>query len=101
MEYEEQMLLEHQHHYHSDEERKKELNRISKAIGHLQHVKTKIENDDDCAEILVQLSAVRSEINNLGKAILKEHLEHCITHAMAYGDMKTIQEFEESINKFF
>ena len=36
-------------HYHSPEAKKKQLNRISKAIGHLQHVKTMIENDDDCA----------------------------------------------------
>ena len=34
-------------HYHSPEEKKKQLNRLAKASGHLIHVKTMIENDED------------------------------------------------------
>ena len=89
------------HHFHSKEEKKRQLNRIAKAIGHLQHIQVMIENDEDCSEVLIQLSAVRSAVNNLGKSIINEHLEHCITHAMAYGDMNTVEEFEKSIDTFF
>ena len=64
-------------HYHSPEAKKKQLNRISKAIGHLQHVKTMIENDDDCADVLIQLTAVNSALHNLGKEIINEHMTHC------------------------
>jgi DNA-binding FrmR family transcriptional regulator len=89
------------HHHHSKEEKKRQTNRIAKAIGHLQHIQTMIDNDVDCSEVLIQLSAVRAAINNLGKSIINEHLEHCITHAMAYGDMQTLEEFEKSIDTFF
>ena len=34
-------------HYHSPDEKKKQLNRLSKAAGHLQHVRRMIENDED------------------------------------------------------
>ena len=37
-------------HYHSPEAKKKQLNRISKAIGHLQHVKTMIEKSSNASK---------------------------------------------------
>ena len=63
----------HEHgHFHSPEEKKKQLNRIARAIGHLQHVKSMIEKDEDCAEVLMQLSAVNSALKSLGKGIIKD-----------------------------
>lgn len=44
--------------------------------------KKMMENDEDCSDVLVQISAVSSALNGLGKAIIKEHMTHCITHAI-------------------
>lgn len=91
----------HQHaHYHSPEEKKKQLNRISKAIGHLQHVKLMMENDEDCSDVLMQISAVNSALNSLGKEIINEHMTHCIYHAIEDGDTHAIEEFQKAIKKF-
>ncbi len=91
----------HNHnHYHSPEEKKKQLNRLSKAIGHLQHVKVMMENDEDCADVLMQLTAVNSALRSLGKEIINEHMTHCIVHAIEDGDMKEVEEFREAIKKF-
>lgn len=87
-------------HHHSQEEKKKQLNRLAKATGHLQHVKTMIENDEDCADVLIQLSAVESALHNLGKEIINEHLTHCIVHAIEEGDTEEVEEFQEAIRKF-
>ena len=92
---------EHTHgHYHSPEEKKKQLNRISRAAGHLQRVKKMIENDEDCADVLVQLSAVEAALHNLGKEIINEHMTHCISHAIEDGDTHAIEEFQKAIKKF-
>lgn len=91
--------LEHKH-YHSEEDKKRQLNRIAKATGHLQRVKTMIENDEDCAEVLIQLSAVEAALHNLGKVIINEHMTHCIVHAIEDGDTKAVEEFQEAIQKF-
>ena len=91
---------EHHGHYHDPEEKKKQLNRISKAIGHLQHVKSMMEEDDDCADVLMQLSAVDSALRNLGKEIINEHMTHCITHAIEDGDMTEVEEFQKAVKKF-
>ncbi len=94
--------MEHKHlgHHHSPEEKKRQLNRLSRAIGHLQYVKRMIEDDEDCAQVLTQLSAVRSAISGLGKEIINEHITHCIAHAVEDGDTEAIAEFKKAIDKF-
>ena len=90
----------HFSHHHSPEEKKRQLNRLSRVIGHLQHVKRMIEEDQDCADVLMQLSASRSALTGLGKEIINEHIAHCITHAVQDGDMEAIEEFQKAIEKF-
>ena len=95
------MNTEYKHsHHHSEEEKKKQLNRLAKAIGHLNHVKLMIEDDADCAEVLMQLSAVNSALRSLGKEIINEHMTHCITHAIEDGDTAAVEEFQKAVQKF-
>ena len=92
---------EHQHHHtHSDEEKKAIQNRLSRAIGHLNKVKSMVENDADCSEVLIQLAAVRNAINNTGKVVLKNHMNHCIVHAIEDGDTETIEALNHAIDQF-
>ena len=97
-------VIEHSHgphgHHHSHEQTKAVLNRLSRAIGHLEAVKRMVERDEDCSEVLIQLAAVRSAINNTGKVILKNHLDHCIVEAIEQNDMETIRALDEAIDKF-
>lgn len=91
----------HDHgHHHDPAEKKKQINRLSRAIGHLNHVKLMIENDDDCADVLMQLSAVNSALKNLGKEIINEHMTHCIIHAIEDGDTRAVEEFQKAVQKF-
>ncbi len=87
--------------FHSPEEKKRQLNRISRVIGHLQHVKKMIEADEDCADVLTQLAATRSAINGLGKEIMNEHIAHCIAHAIEDGDADAVEDFRKAIERFF
>ena len=65
---------------HRHEHTKAVLNRISRAAGHLAAVGKMINEERDCSDVLIQLSAVKAEINNLAKIILKDHIDHCIYH---------------------
>lgn len=92
---------EHHHaHHHDPEHIKSIVNRLSKAIGHLEAVKKMVEDDRDCTEVLIQLAAVRSAINNCGKEILKEHISHCIVHAVQDGDDQAIIDLNDAVDKF-
>ncbi len=91
----------HPHKHNHDHKHTKEVsNRLARAIGHLQKVKQMVDNGEDCSEVLIQLAAVKSAINNTGKLILKDHLEHCIVHAVQDGDEEMLQELNTAIDKF-
>lgn len=96
--------LGHSHHHHtyehSQEEKQAIINRLSKAVGHIEAIKRMVKNDLDCSEILIQLAAVRSAINNTGKLVLKNHINHCIVHAVEQGDEQTIDELNKAIDRF-
>lgn len=85
---------------HKHENTKAVINRLSRAIGHLEAVKKMAEDGRDCSEILIQLAAVKSAINNTGKLILKDHINHCIVHAIENNDKKALDELAEAIDKF-
>ena len=92
---------EHSHsHTHSPAEMRKIVNRLSRSIGHLEAVKRMIENGQDCSDVLIQLAAVKAEINNAGKALLKEHLEHCIVEAVEEQDQESIEKVNKAIDQF-
>ena len=62
---------EHSHgHVHSHQHTRAVVNRLARAIGHLERVKAMVEEGRDCSEVLIQLAAVRSALNNTGKVIL-------------------------------
>ena len=90
----------HGSHGHTHANTKAVLNRLAKAIGHLEKVKRMVEDGEDCSEVLIQLSAVRSALNNTGKLILKDHIEHCLVDAIECGDHAAIVELNEAIDKF-
>ena len=86
-------------HGHTHTQTKAVVNRLSRAIGHLESVKRMVESGRDCTEVLVQLAAVRSALNSTAKVILKDHLEHCITGA-GEGDSEQLSALNEAIDKF-
>ena len=66
----------------------------------MESIKKMLENERDCADVLIQLAAVRSEINNTGKLLLKEHMEHCIVEAVQENDQKAITRMNQAIDMF-
>ena len=96
-------VYEHTHghnHTHTHTNTKAVLNRLSRAIGHMESIKRMVEDGRDCSEVLVQLSAVKAAINNTAKVILKDHLEHCIVEAVENHDHATIEELNRAIEQF-
>ncbi len=83
-------------HSHVHTQTKAVLNRLARAIGHLEYVRRMVEEGRDCTEVLVQLAAVRSALSGTARVILKDHLEHCVGD----GDSEALQALNEAIDKF-
>ena len=88
----------HSHsHSHTHTNTKSVLNRLSRAIGHMNAVRNMVEQGRDCSEVLIQLAAVRAAINKTCEVIMKDHLEHCIVDAVETGDTETLEELKRAI----
>ena len=87
-------------HGHVHENQKAVVNRLSRAIGHLEKVKRMVEEGYDCSDVLVQLAAVRSAIDNTGKVILNDHIRHCMVDAVQAGDESAIDDLCAAVEKF-
>lgn len=92
--------MEQHSHTHQHPNKKSVINRLSRMIGHLEGIKRMVDDEVDCSEILIQLSAVRSAINSTGKIILSDHINHCLIHAYEEGDMEVIEKLNDAIDKF-
>ena len=83
------------HHEHTNAA----LDRLSRAIGHLNAVKAMIQDGRDCSEVLIQLSAVRAELAGVSKVVLKDHLTHCIVEAVKEGDDAAMERLLSAVDK--
>ncbi|RKI48971.1 hypothetical protein D7V67_06990 [Clostridium paraputrificum] len=93
-------MSENHEHKHAHKNTKAVVNRLSRAIGHLESVKRMVEDGRDCSEVLIQVSAVKSAVNNIGKIILQDHIENCLVDAVETGDKKVITDLNNAIDKF-
>ena len=65
-----------------------------------QMVRKMVEDGRDCSEVLIQIAAVRSAINNVGKVILQDHIQHCIVDAVERDDEQALDSLCQAIDKF-
>jgi CsoR family transcriptional regulator, copper-sensing transcriptional repressor len=61
----------------------KRLNRIE---GQVRGLSTMVEEDRYCIDIVTQISAVRAALRRAEEEILKDHVAHCVEHAIASGN---------------
>ena len=94
------MCEQHSDHAHTHTQTRAVVNRLARAIGHLESIRRMVEDGRDCSEVLIQLSAVKSAINNTGKVILQDHIEHCIVDAVESGDHEALEELSRAIDRF-
>ena len=87
-------------HGHVHKNQRAVINRLSRALGHLEKVRQMVEEGEDCSDVLIQLSAVRSALDNAGKVILKDHLRHCVVDAVEDGNKEAIDNICTAIDKF-
>ena len=87
-------------HGHVHENTQAVLNRLSRAIGHLESVRKMVENGRDCSEVLIQIAAVRAAITNIGMVILQDHIQHCIVDAVEHDDEQALDALCQAIDKF-
>lgn len=85
---------------HEHPQSKQVINRLSRALGHLESVKRMAEEGRDCSELLLQISAVISALNSTSKVILEDHINHCVVEAAKVDDKKVINDLIDAVNQY-
>jgi DNA-binding FrmR family transcriptional regulator len=62
---------------------KKRLGRIE---GQVRGLSKMVEEDRYCIDVVTQISAVRAALRRVEEEVLKDHVSHCVEHAIASGD---------------
>jgi DNA-binding FrmR family transcriptional regulator len=74
------------------------VKRLKRAEGHLRNVIGMMESDRPCMEVVQQLHAVERAVAAAKKALVHDHIDHCLTHAVEderQGPMGAIGQFKE------
>ncbi|MDO8983045.1 metal-sensing transcriptional repressor [Cypionkella sp.] len=69
------MTIQASHTSHSDI-----INRLKRADGHLRSIIEMLETGKPCAEIATQIKAVESAITVAKRALIHDHIDHCLGH---------------------
>ncbi|MEA5582920.1 metal-sensitive transcriptional regulator [Nodularia harveyana UHCC-0300] len=88
-------------HVHSEESLRKIVNRLSRIEGHIRGIKTMVQHDSPCPDVLLQIAAVRGALDKVARIILDEHLTECIVRAAQEGNMEVeLAQLKAALDRF-
>lgn len=88
-------------HVHSEESLRKIVNRLSRIEGHVRGIKSMVQQNSPCPDVLLQIAAVRGAIDRVARIVLDEHLTECIARAAKDGNIDDeMQELKAALDRF-
>jgi DNA-binding FrmR family transcriptional regulator len=64
------------------------LKRLNRVEGQVRGLSRMVEEDRYCIDVVTQIAAVRAALRRIEEVVLKDHVGHCVEHAIASGDPK-------------
>lgn len=74
-------------------------NRLNRMIGQLNGIKKMLDDNRYCGDILIQVGAVESALQNFGYIVLQDHMETCVVEGVKKGDANIMEETLDLIKK--
>ena len=74
-------------------------NRLSRTIGHIKLVRSMVENGADCTDVLLQLAAVRGELDSICSHLMTQYAESFAVEYRRTGDTALIDAFQAELNR--
>jgi DNA-binding FrmR family transcriptional regulator len=62
------------------------LKRLNRIEGQVRGLARMVEDDRYCIDIVTQIAAVRAALRKAEEEILRDHVAHCVEHAISSGD---------------
>ena len=74
-------------------------NRISRAIGHVKLVKNMVESGTDCSDVLIQLAAVRGQLDSICSSIMTQYADQVAEEYRRSGDSELLEQFKAELSR--
>ena len=69
-----------------EKQKKSQLARLSRIEGQVRGVARMVEEDRYCIDVVTQIGAVRAALRKVEEEVLRDHVGHCVEHAIASGN---------------
>lgn len=83
----------------SEEEYKSLINRLNRIEGQVRGIKSMVEKDAYCTDILIQVAAAKAALNGFAKVLLSSHIHTCVADDIRAGKDETIDELITTIQR--
>ena len=60
--------------------------RLGRIEGQVRGLSKMVDDDRYCIDIVTQISAVRAALRRVEEEVLRDHVAHCVEHAIASGN---------------
>ena len=74
-------------------------NRMSRAIGQVRLVRNMVESGADCTEVLIQLAAVRGQLDSISGKLMEQYAEQFAEEYRKSGSPELLEEFKEELRR--
>ncbi|MES2057215.1 MAG: metal-sensing transcriptional repressor [Pseudomonadota bacterium] len=88
-------MTEHRHESHPAI-----VKRLNRAGGHLRSIVEMIEAGRSCVDVAQQLHAVEKAVASAKRALINDHIDHCLAHAEASDGVGSAVEEFRTISKY-
>lgn len=79
------------------------LKRLNRIEGQVRGLARMVEEDRYCIDIVTQIAAVRAGLRRVEESVLRDHVDHCVRHAIASGSKaeqeKKVAELMEVLSR--
>jgi DNA-binding FrmR family transcriptional regulator len=76
------------------------LKRLRRIEGQVRGLQRMVEGDEYCIDVLTQVSAATKALQSFALGLLDEHMQHCVTDAIATGDgQEKVAEAMAAVNR--
>jgi CsoR family transcriptional regulator, copper-sensing transcriptional repressor len=78
------------------------IQRLRRIEGQVRGLQKMVEEERYCADIIVQISSVQEALRSVGRALMRNHLQHCASTAIRDGDQeRAVAQYEELLELIY
>ena len=93
---------EHRHAVAVDPDIKaRNVKRLRRIEGQVRGLQKMVEDDRYCADIMTQISSVHEALRSVGRELMRNHLKHCASTAIAAGSDKADAMYDELLELMY